>query len=183
MSLSPHDAHREVVVLVGHPKPSSRTGSAATSVATSLAGGPAHPVRVIELSSVMPPGGPADDGTLHDAQQAVRHAGVLVVATPVYKAGPTGLLKTFLDTLEPTALEAAVVVPVVVSGSSAHGSLADLQLRIVLPAVGALLPVPSVVLDEHHLDDLTHYVEAWHERFGTVVEAARVALRPEEVAL
>ena len=103
-----------------------------------------------------------------------------MVATPVYKAGYTGLLKLFLDTLEPTALESTVAVPVVLSASGAHGAVADLQLRLVLQAVGALLPVPSFVLEEHHLDDLPQYVDAWQRRFGPAVTAVANALRPEE---
>ena len=66
-----------------------------------------------------------------------------MVATPVLKAGYPGILKLFLDRLEPTALETVIAVPVVLTASSAHGALADLQLRVVLQAVGALLPVPS----------------------------------------
>ena len=109
-------------------------------------------------------------------------AHVLVVATPVYKASYTGVLKVFLDGLSATSLESTVVVPVVLAASRAHGALADLQLRIVLQALGALLPVPSFVLEEHHLDHLPEYVEAWRHRFGPVVAAVATALQGDEHA-
>ena len=69
---------------------------------------------------------------VQEAEELVRQADLLVVAAPVFKAGYPGILKLFLDRLEPTALESVVAVPVVLTASSAHGALADLQLRVVL---------------------------------------------------
>ena len=127
--------------------------------------------------------GPLGEGgvAVQEAEELVRQADLLVVAAPVFKAGYPGILKLFLDRLEPTALESVVAVPVVLTASSAHGALADLQLRVVLQAVGALLPVPSFVLEEHHLDDLPQYVDAWRGRFGTAVSAVVRALNAEQV--
>ena len=179
MSLPPDIAPDEVVVLVGNPSPASRTSTVAQTVAAALTGRSDGRPRVVELCDLDPSA--AGDPVLLEAQEAVRRAALLVVATPVYKASFTGALKTFLDGLEPTALESTVAVPVVLSAASAHGALADLQLRIVLQAVGALLPVPSFVLEEHHLDDLPQYADAWQHRFGTPVAAVVRALRPEGV--
>jgi FMN reductase len=182
MSLPPDIVRGEVVALVGNPRPASRTTAAARAVASVLSGAAAGEPRVVEVSDLTPDRA-AGRAALLEAQRAVRSAGVLVVATPVFKAGPTGALKSFLDGLEPTALEATVAVPVVVAASAAHGALADLQLRIVLQAVGALLPVPSVVLEEHRLDELPLQAAEWQRRFGTAVEAVARALHPVEVVL
>ena len=180
MSLAPDLANGELAVLVGNPANRSRTSAVAEVVAGGLASGFADAPEAIELAELGPAAITAGDDRLRCAHEAVTRARVLVVATPVYKAGYTGLLKLFLDTLEPTALESTVAVPVVLTASSAHGALADLQLRLVLQAVGALLPVPSFVLEEHHLDDLPQYVDAWQRRFGPAVTAVANALRPEE---
>jgi FMN reductase len=169
----------EVVVLVGSPALGSRTSRVAQTVASAL---PPSQARVIELAEVGPCAEKNGD-SLRAAQQAVQRAGLVVVATPVYKAGFTGVLKQFLDGLDLTAFDHTVAVPVVLSASGAHGALADLQLRIVLQATGALMPVPSFVLEEHHLDDLPQYVEAWRGRFGTAVRAVVDALRLEEVGV
>ena len=181
MSVPQHSSPARVTVLVGNPVPGSRTSAVAKEVGERLLGDSHEYVDVVELAEYA-------DGLLSSgadrvlaAQQLITSADVLVVATPVYKASFTGLLKVFLDRLEPTALESTVVVPVVVSASSAHGALADLQLRVVLQAVGALLPVPSLVIEEHHLDHLSHYVDAWQQRFGRAVAAVADAARPEEV--
>ena len=180
MSLLPSSTTGGVVVLVGHPSTGSRTGAVGRTVADQLTDEPgrAHVVELGELGT-----GPLGEGgaAVQEAEKLVRHAGLLVVAAPVFKAGYPGILKLFLDRLEPTALESVVAVPVVLTASSAHGALADLQLRLVLQAVGALLPVPSFVLEEHHLDDLPQYVEAWRSRFGTAVGAVVRALNADEV--
>lgn len=183
MLVSPEISRRRVVVLVGNPARGSRTSAVAQVVAERLSTDAAVLPEVVELgdhgAAVLTP----DDDRARQVREVVRGAEVLVVATPVYKGGPTGLLKAFLDGLETTALESTVAIPVVLSASSAHGALADLQLRLVLQAVGALVPVPSFVLEEHHLDDLPEYVDAWHQRFAAAVDAVSRVLRPEEVTV
>jgi len=180
MSLVSNTSTGEVVVLVGHPSTTSRTGAVGQAVAAQLADEFGPNPRVVELGELGT--GPLGEGSVavHEAEELVRHAELLVVAAPVFKAGYPGILKLFLDRLEPTALESVVAVPVVLTASSAHGALADLQLRLVLQAVGALLPVPSFVLEEHHLDDLPQYVDAWQGRFGTAVGAVVRALNAEQ---
>ena len=181
MSLLPNSSAGEVVVLVGHPSTGSRTGAVGQAVATQLADEHGPGPRVVELAELGT--GPLGEGgfAVQEAEDLVRQARLLVVATPVFKAGYPGILKLFLDRLEPTALEPVVAVPVVLTASSAHGALADLQLRVVLQAVGALLPVPSFVLEEHHLDDLPQYVDAWQARFGGAVRAVVRALHAGQV--
>lgn len=187
MSLSSDIPRTDVVVLVGNPAAGSRTSRVAEVVARVVAEGltgPDHrPPTVVELADVWTSPQREFEARADEVRGTVVGADVLVVATPVYKAGYTGLLKLFIDRLEHTALESTVVIPVVLAASGAHGALADLQLRLVLQAVGGLLPVPSFVLEEHHLDDLPQYVDAWQRRFGPAVSAVARALRLlEEVA-
>lgn len=169
----------ETVVLVGSPALGSRTSRVAQTVAAAL--GAPQP-RVVELADVGPCSEKGGDA-LRLAQHAVQQAGLVVVATPVYKAGYTGVLKLFLDGLEPTALASTVAVPVVLTASGAHGVMADLQLRLVLQAVGAHLPVPSFVLEEHRLDRLPESVDAWQQRHGRAVSAVASAVRLEEAGV
>jgi FMN reductase len=180
MSSSPAFSGR-LVVLVGNPSPGSRTSAVAQVVSSRLGSGFGGSAEVIELAELGAAGVASGDERVRRAQTLVSRADLLVVATPVHKAGFTGLLKLFLDGLDPTSLEGTVALPVVLSASSAHGAIADLQLRLVLQAVGALLPVPSFVLEEHHLDHLEPYVDAWQRRFGPAITAVADALRQEEV--
>lgn len=173
----------DIAVLVGSPRPGSRTGAVAKVVAAGLGAGVGASSAVVELADLGPAAVASGEGRVASARETVRRADLVVVATPVYKAGYTGLLKLFLDGLDPTALEETVAVPVVVSASSAHGALADLQLRLVLQSVGALLPVPSFVVEEHHLDHLPLYVDAWQRRFAPALGAVVAAVRRSEAAV
>ncbi|MGW7056069.1 NADPH-dependent FMN reductase [Streptomyces sp. NPDC054887] len=74
---------------------------------------------------------------LRAAVDAVAAADGLVVATPVYKASYTGLLKAFLDLLPQSGLAGKTVLPLATGGSLAHMLTIDYALRPVLSALGA----------------------------------------------
>ena len=61
----------------------------------------------------------------------------VVVATPVYKASYSGLLKTLLDLLPQRALADKVVLPLATGGTLAHVLVLDYALRPVLSALGS----------------------------------------------
>ncbi len=62
---------------------------------------------------------------------------VVVVATPVYKAAYTGLLKAFLDVLPRQTLLDKTVFPIAPGGSLAHLLTIDFAFKPVLSALGA----------------------------------------------
>ncbi len=72
-----------------------------------------------------------------DAQRRVGEASVLVIATPVYKAAYSGILKVFLDVLAQTALKGKTVLPLATGGSPHHMLALDYALRPVLQSLGA----------------------------------------------
>ncbi len=67
----------------------------------------------------------------------VLSADVIVVATPIYKAAYTGLLKSFLDLLPEAALRGKTVLPLATGGTLAHLLAVDYALKPVLSALGA----------------------------------------------
>ncbi|MEU6312501.1 NADPH-dependent FMN reductase [Streptomyces sp. NPDC047014] len=71
------------------------------------------------------------------ALEAVAAADGLIIATPVYKASYTGLLKAFLDLLPQDGLAGKTVLPLATGGSLAHVLTIDYALRPVLSALGA----------------------------------------------
>ena len=72
-----------------------------------------------------------------EAVASVHAADVVVVATPIYKAAYSGLLKTFLDLLPQDALRGKTVLPLATGGSAAHLLALDYALKPVLAALGA----------------------------------------------
>ncbi len=79
-----------------------------------------------------------------DAIERVARAKVIVVATPVYKAAYSGLLKVFLDLLPQTALAGKTVLPLATGGSPNHMLALDYALRPVLQALSARHILPGV---------------------------------------
>ncbi|WP_370681793.1 NADPH-dependent FMN reductase [Comamonas sp. GB3 AK4-5] len=71
------------------------------------------------------------------AAAQVAQAEVIVMATPVYKAAYSGVLKAWLDLLPQTALQGKTVLPLATGGSSHHMLVLDYALRPVLQSLGA----------------------------------------------
>ena len=107
-------------MVVGNPSPASRT----RTVAEHSALAPHDPADTLDLAEVA--GRVLDPGDNHVAglRARVAAADLLVVATPAYKAAPTGLLKAFLDGVEAGALRRTVTVPVVLAAAPGHAALA-----------------------------------------------------------
>ncbi|MGG1514371.1 NADPH-dependent FMN reductase [Paenibacillus oryzisoli] len=72
-----------------------------------------------------------------NANSIVASADAVLVATPVYKASYTGVLKAFLDLLPQKGLERKVVLPIAVGGTQSHLLAIDYALKPVLSALGA----------------------------------------------
>ncbi|MCX9190059.1 FMN reductase (NADPH) [Carbonactinospora thermoautotrophica] len=126
-----------ILLLSGSPSASSRTRRVLDHVAARLAG---HTVRTISARD-LPPGPLLAADTAHPAiaelVAAVDDADGLVVASPVYKAAYTGLLKAALDLLPQYALAGKVVLPLATGGTTAHVLAIDYALRPVLTSLGA----------------------------------------------
>jgi FMN reductase len=100
--------------------------------------------RVVDLCDL-----PADDllgrgrsAATGEALSALAAARLLLVATPVYRASYTGLLKCFFDLLPQDALAGKVAIPIATGASLAHSLVIDHALRPLLASVGALV-VPT----------------------------------------
>lgn len=78
-----------------------------------------------------------DSPALREAAALVERAAGILVATPVYQAAYSGILKAFLDVLPQHALRGKVILPIVTGGSAAHMLALDYSLKPVLAALGA----------------------------------------------
>ncbi len=141
-----------VLIISGSPSATSRTERLADSLVARIAarGVPASLLDVRNL--------PAEDllrarfeaPLLAEAIARVAAADGIVIATPVYKAAYSGLLKTFLDVLPQFGLRGKVVLPLATGGSIAHVLAIDYALRPVLSSLDPLHVVNGLfVLDKH----------------------------------
>ncbi|GCD91385.1 NADPH-dependent FMN reductase [Nocardioides sp. LS1] len=156
---------RRVAVVVGNPKPESRTLAAATYVARELTG--QDPDLVVDLAVLGTALLDWTDPTVAGLVEEVGDADLVVVASPTYKATYTGLLKLFLDRFATDGLS-GVAVPLMLGAGPAHALAPELTLRPVLTEIGALVVTPGLyVLDAAH-DDPTTYA-AWLDRVRPAV--------------
>ncbi|HEY2523038.1 MAG TPA: CE1759 family FMN reductase [Streptosporangiaceae bacterium] len=79
---------------------------------------------------------------LRQAIDALGAADGLVVSTPVYKAGASGLFKAFFDLLDNDLLIGKPVILAATAGTARHALVADDQLRPLFAYLRAL-PVPT----------------------------------------
>ncbi|MGM1063058.1 NADPH-dependent FMN reductase [Saccharothrix sp. Mg75] len=141
-----------ILVLSGSPSATSRTAALADHVAARLTadGHAVTSVRVRDLPARPLQLGDPTDPAIAAVVTAIAEADGVVVASPVFKAAYSGLLKLLLDLLPQFALAGKVVLPVVTGGSTAHVLAIDYALRPVLSALGAHHVVPGwFVLDRH----------------------------------
>jgi len=78
-----------------------------------------------------------DSPNLEPIKALLSHADGVIVATPIYKAAYTGLLKAFLDLLPQKAFEGKVVLPIATGGTIAHLLAIDYALKPVLSELKA----------------------------------------------
>ncbi|MCG6197676.1 NAD(P)H-dependent oxidoreductase, partial [Anoxybacillus sp. LAT_38] len=78
-----------------------------------------------------------DSPAILEANRIIAKSDAVVVATPIYKASYTGVLKSFLDLIPQKGLEKKIVLPLAIGGTIAHLLAIDYALKPVLSALGA----------------------------------------------
>jgi FMN reductase len=81
---------------------------------------------------------------LQDAIEQIASADAVIASAPVYKAGISGLFKTFVDVLDNDLLIAKPVVLAATAGSSRHALVVDEQMRSLFAYMRALT-MPTAV--------------------------------------
>jgi len=145
-----------VLIISGSPSSTSRTERLARSIAARIR------ARDVQASLLDVRDLPAED-LLHarfdapkiaESTARVAAADGIIVATPIYKAAYSGLLKTFLDLLPQFALRGKVVLPLATGGSVAHVLAIDYALRPVLSSLDPLHVVNGLFLLDKQINVL-----------------------------
>lgn len=141
----------KTLIVTGSPSSTSKTAKLASLVGVRLARSGIDST-LLDVRSL-----PAEDlllakfdsPAIKTALARVEAARGVVIATPVYKAAYSGLLKTFLDVLPQFGLRDKVVLPLATGGTVAHVLAIDYALRPVLSSLDPLHVVPGLfVLDK-----------------------------------
>jgi FMN reductase len=148
----------DITVVVGNPKPNSRTLRVAAGLAARIS---ASAARVIDLGAETGwLSGDAEEW-LADALSALENSTLAVIASPTYKATYTGLLKMFLDHCPAGALSGVVAVPVMTGGDRGHALAPDAYLRPLLAELGACVLTKSLYFQMSDLGRMDEVLDEW----------------------
>lgn len=141
----------KTLIITGSPSSTSRTAKLAHLVGSRLAraGIDSSLLDVRSLPAEDLLSARTDAPGIKAALDQVEGARGVVIATPVYKAAYSGVLKAFLDLLPQFGLRDKVVLPLATGGTVAHVLAIDYALRPVLSSLDPLHVVPGLfVLDK-----------------------------------
>jgi FMN reductase len=135
-----------VLLIAGSPSERSRTAALLSAAGQRLAfrGAQVETLRVRDLPPQALLLADFGNSAVIRATAQVAEADIVVVATPVYKAAYSGVLKVFLDVLPQTALKGKTVLPLATGGSPHHMLALDYALRPVLQSLGAKHILPGI---------------------------------------
>jgi FMN reductase len=142
-----------LLLIAASPSVNSRSGSLLAAAGERLKhlGLPTRSLNLRELPARSLLHADATDPGIAEAVRLVQEARVIVLATPIYKAAYSGLLKVFLDLLPQDGFRNKVVWPLATAGSPAHLLALDYALRPVIAALGAREVVDPVFAADSQL--------------------------------
>jgi FMN reductase len=149
-----------VAVVVGNPKPQSRTLKVAVALVENLFASAAYDLTVIDLAQhesrifVWP----SDEMAALNA--LVAESDLVVFASPTYKATYTGLLKSFLDRYPANGLRGVVAIPVLTGADQTHSMGPTHNLAPLLAELGAVVPGRGFYFVSSQMDRLDELVGA-----------------------
>ncbi|RYY64299.1 MAG: FMN reductase (NADPH) [Comamonadaceae bacterium] len=152
-----------ILLVAGSASERSRSAALLDAVAQRLRGRGAtvERLRIRDLSPQALLLGDTDHRSIVAALDSVARATAVVIATPVYKAAYSGVLKVFLDLLPQTGLQHKVVLPIATGGSPNHMLALDYALRPVLQSLAARHILPGVYATDSQvilLPEGTHHL-------------------------
>lgn len=138
----------KIVIVSGSTNSKSRLQGILLQTEAWLADHSVHRIEIRELPAEDLVHAKFDSQAIVEANQAIEQADAVIIATPIYKASYTGLLKIFLDLIPQKGLVGKVVLPIAIGGTISHLLAIDYALKPVLSALGATNQLQGVyVLD------------------------------------
>ncbi|MDB5774547.1 MAG: NADPH-dependent reductase [Herbaspirillum sp.] len=139
-----------ILLLAGSPSAPSRSSRLLNHVGEKLAllGHRYSRIDVCDLPAEALLHADFGNAAIEAALLQVAEASALVIATPVYKAAYSGVLKAFLDLLPQFGLTGKLVLPLATGGSQSHMLALDYALRPVLSSLNPRHVLPSIYATE-----------------------------------
>jgi FMN reductase len=179
----------KVSVVVGNPKPQSRTLKVATTLVERLLNPGSYDLTVIDLADHESEIFTWPSERMAALNGVVAASDLVVFASPTYKATFTGLLKAFLDRYPANGLAGVVAIPVLTIADGTHTMAPTHNFAPLLAELGAIVPGRGFAFVSSQMDRLEELVEAAASeyranlaRVGALAAVASDVIAVEEVA-
>lgn len=165
----------KVSIVVGNPKPRSRTRTVSERLVQKLVRAPFQ-LEVIDLADhAYAVFDPASE-KMEQITASVAPSDLVVAASPTYKATYTGLLKAFFDRYGANGLVGVTAIPVMTGTDRTHALGPDIHLVPLLLELGATVPDRGLYFVMSSFDDLDRIAEKAAERIaGRIARLAGLA--------
>ena len=130
----------KVAVVVGNPKPASRTRKIAELLLEKLLDPGTFEAQVIDLAAYTTEIFAWPSETMGALNAAVAECDLAIFASPTYKATYTGLLKAFLDRYPANGLAGVTAIPLHTGADFTHAMGPTFTLSPLLVELGATVP-------------------------------------------
>lgn len=173
----------KVSIVVGNPKPKSRTLKVAVTLVEKLFGTASHQAEVIDLANYTDTIFAWPNEKMDALNARVAASDVAVFASPTYKATYTGLLKAFLDRYPANGLAGLTAIPVLTGADLTHSMGPTVNLAPLLVELGATVPGRGFYFVVEHMDHLDEIVQDAADIYAANLRrVANVSLFLPEVA-
>jgi FMN reductase len=165
-----------VTIVVGNPKPRSRTLKVAETLVEKLLEPGSYELQIIDLADHTDEifAWPSDGMAALNAR--VAESDLAVFASPTYKATYTGLLKAFLDRYPANGLSGVTAIPVLTGADATHSMGPTVNLAPLLVELGAVVPGRGFYFIAGQMDHLDEIVgKAAEEYAANLAKLALVA--------
>lgn len=144
----------KVVIISGSATVKSRLDGVLERIETKVreAGFDVQTIKVRDLPPEALIYGQFDHPAVVEANQLLEESTAVIIASPIYKASYTGVLKTFLDLIPQKGLEGKVVLPIAIGGTISHLLAIDHSFKPVLSALGAYLILQGVFVQDTQVE-------------------------------
>jgi FMN reductase len=155
----------KLAIVVGNPKPRSRTLKVAETLAEKLFGPALQNVEVIDLADYR------DEILIWPSEKMdalnarVANSDIVIFASPTYKATYSGLLKVFLDRYPANGLSGVTAIPLLTGADQTHAMGPTVNLAPLLVELGAVVPGQGFYFVISQMDRLDEIVQAAADRY------------------
>jgi FMN reductase len=178
------DTMTSIIVLIGNPKPRSRTRNICAEIAARIAASSEDAtIREIDLIDYADILFTWPNETLAELSADVADCDVLIVGSPTYKGSYTGILKAFLDRYPKGGLQNSVAIPVMTASEPRHQLGVEVHLRSLLVELGASTPSDSVFFMMPDMPKAQEILDSWARRNVPLVVAAATVRSAAENSL